>query len=193
MRIKVFTRKLILKDTPTCMIQALTNISRSSERTKAGKAARIAKLISLALRIWSSSSIALVTKQFMESLVMSLSLLCISVQNLQIRRIQLTSQDPASAFESVKLKKLIPRASRKYCQLLFTQTEENLDKHCSSKLSTQQILKGMHHLSFISATKHLFANVDATLKKIILQFRSCSKLCFKNRYLQLLLKDPEDK
>lgn len=40
-------------------------MSRIRERKNAGKAARIAKLISLALRIWSSSSIALFKKQFL--------------------------------------------------------------------------------------------------------------------------------
>lgn len=39
--------------------QDRTKISRRRETKNAGKAARIAKLISFALRIWSSSSIAL--------------------------------------------------------------------------------------------------------------------------------------
>lgn len=43
----------------TFFSQARINMSNRKERKKAGKAARIAKLISLALRIWSSSSIAL--------------------------------------------------------------------------------------------------------------------------------------
>lgn len=43
----------------TFFSHARTNMSNRKERKKAGKAARIAKLISLALRIWSSSSIAL--------------------------------------------------------------------------------------------------------------------------------------
>lgn len=43
----------------TCLSHARTNIIRRRERPNAGNAARIAKLISFALRIWSSSSIAL--------------------------------------------------------------------------------------------------------------------------------------
>ena len=43
----------------TCFNHARNTIRIRSERKKAGKAAKVAKLISLALRIWSSSSIAL--------------------------------------------------------------------------------------------------------------------------------------
>ena len=44
----------------TCLNHACTTMMSKRERKKAGKAARIAKLISFARRIWSSSSIALV-------------------------------------------------------------------------------------------------------------------------------------
>lgn len=43
----------------TCFSHARKNISRRNERKNAGNAARTAKLISFARRIWSSSSIAL--------------------------------------------------------------------------------------------------------------------------------------
>lgn len=50
----------------TCLNHARTTTSKIRERKKAGNAARIAKLISLALRIWSSSSIALLTRNPLE-------------------------------------------------------------------------------------------------------------------------------
>lgn len=46
----------------TFLNHARTNMSNSRDRKNAGNAAKIAKLISLALRIWLSSSIALFEK-----------------------------------------------------------------------------------------------------------------------------------
>lgn len=55
------TQKIILNNKKqfTCLSHARITMRRRRERKNAGKAARIAKLISFALRIWLSSSIAL--------------------------------------------------------------------------------------------------------------------------------------
>lgn len=139
----------------TCRIHVLTSMSRRRERKKAGRAARIAKFISFALRIWFSSSIALHNSTITLDSSSTRKKWHSFFQNKSSCGRNYLTHVSRSSFSFWICKKQKDHKQKEHKIIWSMCNKRHLNKHGTSKLPTEKILKRMHHLLLISALRVL--------------------------------------